>query len=89
MSSSLQIEDSPPQAAGDFNVIPEYEQETRQLDLFDLGSAVVHFYDRNGALHTGSLLKKISRGCHRGQLLIKTTAGRIIKSHRIRNVEWK
>gem|GEM_PF-3398479 len=87
MSSPLQIEDSPTHASGCFNAVVGEKRDARQLELFE--SAIVHFYDRNGALHTGCLFKKISKGRHRGQFLIKTTAGRIIKPHRIRNVEWK
>ena len=71
------------------NALPEDKQCAGQLELFESGSTIVHFYDRNGALHTGCLLKKILKGRNRGQFLIKTTAGRIIKPHRIRNVEWK
>lgn len=71
------------------NAIPENKLGIRQLDLFESGPAIVHFYDRNGALHTGSLLKRIRRGRNRGQILIRTTDGRIIKPHRVRNIVWK
>jgi hypothetical protein len=61
--------------------------ETDQLTLFANQGARVHYYDKNGALHTGRLIKIIKRGRKAGQMVVQDQRGKKVIPHKVRNVE--
>ena len=58
-----------------------------QLELLDPRPAVVHFWDKDEALRTGRLAKKIKRGKRKGQFVVVDSTGRRQVGPKIRNVE--
>jgi hypothetical protein len=60
---------------------------SRQLELLDTRPSVVHFWDKDEALHTGRLVKKIKRGKRKGQFIVEDSTGKRKVSPKIRNVE--
>ena len=58
-----------------------------QLSLFTRQQVRVHYYDVNGALHTGILVRRIKKGRRRGKILVQDTSGRILIPAKIRNIE--
>lgn len=63
------------------------QSETDQLALFDQQGALVHYYDKNGALHTGRLVKIIKRGRKAGHMVVQDQNGKKVVPHKVRNVE--
>lgn len=61
--------------------------ETDQMTLFENRGALVHYYDKNGALHTGRLCRIIKRGRQAGQMVVRNQQGKKILPHKVRNVE--
>lgn len=60
--------------------------EDVQLELFDFGTPVVHYYDRNGALHTGKLVRRIMKGKRKGFCVVINAQGRKMIPFKIRNI---
>ncbi len=60
---------------------------TEQLELLDTRPAVVHFWDKDEALRTGRLVKKIKKGKRKGQFVVVDSTGKRQVSPKIRNVE--
>lgn len=58
-----------------------------QLSLFTRQQVRVHYYDANGALHTGLLIRRIKRGRRKGKILVQDTSGRLLIPAKIRNIE--
>jgi hypothetical protein len=58
-----------------------------QLELLDTRPAVVHFWDKDEALRTGRLVRRIKRGKKRGLYIVKDSAGKRLVPPRIRNIE--
>lgn len=63
------------------------DSETDQMTLFENKCARVHYYDKNGALHTGRLIRIIKRGRKAGQMVVQNPQGKKIIPHKVRNVE--
>ncbi|NQT25001.1 hypothetical protein HQ585_06590 [candidate division KSB1 bacterium] len=61
--------------------------EFDQMALFGTEGALVHYYDKNGALHTGRLIRIIKRGRKAGQMVVQNQQGKKIIPHKVRNVE--
>ncbi len=58
-----------------------------QMELLDTRPAVVHFWDKDQALRTGRLVRRIKRGRKKGLYIVKDSAGRKVVPPRIRNIE--
>ncbi|HDQ44271.1 MAG TPA: hypothetical protein ENN17_02065 [bacterium] len=58
-----------------------------QLSLFNRQQVRVHYYDENGALHTGILVRRIRKGRRAGCFLVRDPSGRRFIPDKIRNVE--
>jgi hypothetical protein len=58
-----------------------------QMELLDPRPAVVHFWDKDEALRTGRLVKKIKRGKRKGQFVVVDSTGRRQVGPKIRNLE--
>lgn len=63
------------------------ESEEKQLDLLSERPTLVHYFDKNGALHTGTLVKKIKKGKKRGQYIVMDPSGKRFIPPKIRNIE--
>jgi len=61
---------------------------TEQLEFFGISEAVVHYFDRDGALHSGRLIRKIKRGKKRGTYVVSDTFGKTHIPYKIRNIEF-
>jgi len=61
--------------------------DTDQMTLFGNKGALVHYYDKNGALHTGRLIRIIKRGRKAGQMVVQNQQGKKIIPYKVRNVE--
>ncbi|HHS13108.1 MAG TPA: hypothetical protein ENN03_04995 [bacterium] len=58
-----------------------------QMELFPSERIVVHYYDQNGALHSGHLLGVIRRGSQKGLYRVSSSTGRCVITDRIRNID--
>lgn len=61
--------------------------ESEQLEFFSASDAVVHYFDRDGALHSGRLVRKIKKGKNRGTYIVSDSFGKIHVPYKIRNIE--
>jgi hypothetical protein len=63
-------------------------KDARQLGFFGAGDAIVHYYDKDGALRSGRLLRKIKKGKKRGAFVVADTFGKAFVPPKIRNIEY-
>ncbi len=68
-------------------IIKNQKRETVQLELIHSHSSVVHYFDKNGALRSGYLIKKIEQGENKGSVLVADTEGNEFMTDKIRNIE--
>ena len=59
-----------------------------QLTLFPADKPVVHYFDANGALRTGRLLRRIRQGKRKGRLVVLGSNGRTCVPEKIRNIDY-
>ena len=64
------------------------KERTMQLNLFSTHPPVVHYFDREGALHSGYMVRRIRRGKHRGQCIVVNAQGRSQVAWQVRNIEY-
>jgi len=58
-----------------------------QLTLFSRAESIVHYFDKNGGLHSGKLVRKVKKGRKKGSWIVRTAEGREIIPYKIRNIE--
>jgi len=58
-----------------------------QLELLDPQPAVVHFWDKDQALRTGRLVRRIKKGGKTGMYVVKDSSGKNRIPSKIRNIE--
>jgi len=58
-----------------------------QLDLLRATKYIVHYFDKNGALRSGRLIRKIEKGSRKGMVVVSDSEGRQFIPNRIRNIE--
>jgi len=58
-----------------------------QLDLLNTGRYIVHYFDNNGALRSGRLVRKIEKGERKGMIVVSDHEGHTFVPERIRNIE--
>jgi len=49
--------------------------------------AIVHYFDNNGALRSGYLVRRIEKGSKIGCVVVSDQAGNQVIARRIRNIE--
>jgi len=59
-----------------------------QLHLFQTGPPVVHYFDSDGALHSGYLVRRIKRGRRKGRIVVSNSDGHILVPYKVRNIEF-
>jgi hypothetical protein len=59
-----------------------------QLGFFDVHDAIVHYFDKDGALRSGRLLRRIKKGKKRGAFVVADTFGKPFIPPKIRNIEY-
>ena len=64
-----------------------YHSEESQLGLFEDQSAMVHYYDKNGALRTGRILRRIKKGKKKGRYVVIGMDGKSCIPDKIRNIQ--
>ncbi len=69
--------------------MPEQDSNSDQLSLLDDESPLVHFFDKNGALRTGRIIRRYTRGKRKGKFLVEDVNGKRFVPDRIRNIEIK
>jgi hypothetical protein len=60
-----------------------------QMELFDFRPSIVHYWDRDEALHSGRIVRKIKRGKKKGQYVVVDSKGKRFIPQKIRNIEQK
>jgi hypothetical protein len=65
------------------------KENAEQLSLLGTEHPVCHFYDRNGALRTGYLIRRFTKGVRKGRFLVEDVNGKRFVPERIRNIEIK
>ena len=63
------------------------EASATQLDMLDAQRPVVHYFDENGALHSGRMVRKIEDGEQAGAVVVSDFDGNQVITERIRNIE--
>lgn len=58
-----------------------------QLNLIKPSDHVVHYFDQNGALRSGRLVRRIERGAQKGLVVVSDYEGNEFVPGRIRNIE--
>lgn len=58
-----------------------------QISLFRDEEPIVHFYDKNGALRTGRIVRRITRGKKKGKFVVIDSEGKKFIPDQIRNME--
>ncbi len=58
------------------------------MELFDTVPRVVHYFDENGALHSGRFLRRITKGKHKGKLIVLGGDGRRVVPKRVRSLDY-
>ena len=58
-----------------------------QMSLLRDEEPVCHFYDKNGALRTGRIIRRITKGKNKGRFVVEDNNGRRFMPDRIRNLE--
>ena len=58
-----------------------------QLELLDSRPSLVHFWDKDEALRTGRLVRKIKKGKKTGSYVVADSSGKKRIPARIRNIE--
>lgn len=59
-----------------------------QLEFFGASEVVVHYFDRDGALHSGRLIRKIKKGKKQGAFIVSDSLGKFHVPYKIRNIEY-
>ena len=59
--------------------------DANQLELFEYELPTVHYYDENGALHSGYLMGVVPRGKKKGEHVVLTSSGQRVITSRLRN----
>lgn len=71
---------------------PELEelksQEAGQLEFFTAEQAVVHYFEKDGSLHSGRLVRKVKKGKKKGAFVVSDTFGKNHIPYKIRNIEF-
>jgi hypothetical protein len=63
------------------------ESRSIQLSLLADESPLCHFFDKNGALRTGRVLRRYTKGKMKGRFLIEDVNGKRCVPEKIRNIE--
>lgn len=59
-----------------------------QLNLLGQRKTIVHYFDHNGALRSGMLVRKIEKGKSKGLYVVTDWEGHKFIPSRIRNIEY-
>ena len=61
-------------------------KSTYQLSMFRK-KVVIHYFDKNGALRTGTVIRRIKKGKNAGAFLVEDSKGIKLIAKKIRNIE--
>jgi hypothetical protein len=63
-------------------------EDNNQLNLFGKFPTIVHYFDRNGALRSGRLIRRVCKGKKKGAFVVVDSDGHQIITLRVRNLEY-
>jgi len=63
------------------------QEHQNQLELFFSKGPVVHYYDRNGALRSGYLVRIIKKGRKKGMPVVRDSSGKLCTPSKIHHIE--
>ena len=66
--------------------IPEKGAGAEQQSIFRK-KVVIHYFDKNGALRTGTIIRRIKKGKHAGDYVVEDSKGNKVIPKEIRNIE--
>ena len=58
-----------------------------QMDLLEDEKPIVHYFDKNGALRSGRMVRRIQSGDQKGAVVVEDITGRRFIPEKIRNIE--
>lgn len=61
--------------------------ELEQTDLVDGNPPVVHYFDKNGALRSARMVRKVEKGKQEGSVIVRDFQGNQFIPENIRNIE--
>lgn len=61
--------------------------EMDQLDLLGGNQPIVHYFDKNGALRSARMVRKINKGKREGAVVVRDLDGNQFIPDHIRNIE--
>ena len=64
------------------------DKKDEQLHLFGESQTIVHYFDRNGALHSGRLVRRVRKGRKQGAFVVIDSKGRRVITQNVRNLEY-
>ena len=64
------------------------DEEREQLNLFGESPTIVHYFDRNGALRSGRLIRRIQKGKKKGAFVVMDSEGHKVVTMKVRNFEY-
>jgi hypothetical protein len=64
------------------------DKEREQMHLFGEFQIIVHYFDRNGALRSGRLVRRIRKGKKKGAFVVIDSEGRKVVTQKVRNIEY-
>ena len=59
-----------------------------QLNLLGSDPATVHYFDSNGALHSGRLVRRIKKGRLKGKVVVEDSSGRQLIPPKVHNIVY-
>jgi len=51
-------------------------------------NAIVHYFDKGGALRSGKLVRRVKKGRKKGQVVVQDNDGRQFVPFKVRNIEF-
>ncbi|MBN1780813.1 hypothetical protein JW948_06800 [bacterium] len=63
------------------------DNQSGQMSFLNGGPPVCHFFDRNGALRTGRIIRRYTKGRRKGRFLVEDVNGKRFVPEKIRNIE--
>jgi hypothetical protein len=63
-------------------------EDNNQLNLFGQLPTIVHYFDRNGALRSGRLIRRIHKGKKKGAFVVVDSDGHQVITLKVRNLEY-
>ncbi len=64
------------------------DEDREQLNLYGESQNIFHYFDRNGALRSGRLIRRIQKGKKKGAFVVMDSEGHKVVTMKVRNFEY-